>query len=81
MHYSIGARPTLELFFSTEEGATFCVDMQGELVPAPEEDLTLLRWASMEDEDMNADAKKAIQMAKAHARENGWTLSDEVYFN
>lgn len=81
MNYSIGARPTLELFFSTEEGETFCVGMDGELSPAKDEDLSLLRWASMDDEEMNSDARTAIKMAKEHARDNGWTLTDEVFFN
>jgi len=81
MHYSIGARPTLELFFATEEGPVFCVNEDGELVDASKEDLEYLRWAPMDGADMNDDARTAINMAKAHARDNGWTLSDEVYFN
>jgi hypothetical protein len=81
MNYSIGARPTLELFFTTDEGHTFCVDVNGELTPAPDEDLSMLRWALISGEDLNSDAKAAIQLARVHARDNGWTLSDEVFFN
>ena len=81
MTYSIGARPTLELFFTTEQGHTFCVDLDGELSPAPDEDLSMLRWAVMGETDLNADAKWAVELAQSHARDNGWTLNDEIYFN
>lgn len=81
MNYSIDARPTLELFFSTEEGEKFCVDMDGEISASPDEYLADLRWAQIDALNVNDDVKSAIQMAKQHAADNGWALSSDIFYN
>ena len=81
MSYSIDARPTLELFFTTDEGQTFCVDMDGEIVPAPNEQLDLLRCTPLGHPTKREETRQAIDSAQVYARDGGWTLGDYVFFN
>jgi hypothetical protein len=81
MNYSIDGRPTLELFFTTEEGQIFCVDEDGELRATPDEDLSILRWSPLQMKVCSADTQHATELAKSHAADNGWTLSDLFYFD
>jgi hypothetical protein len=81
MHYSIDGRPTQELFFTTDEGPTFCIGENGEITATPAEDLSILRFAPMDEADVNADVRAAVRMAKAYAAEQGWTLTDEFFFD
>jgi hypothetical protein len=80
-NFSIDARPTPDLFFTTDEGQQFYIDADGELAGAPEEDFANLRWASIDGPAGNEDVRLAIEMARSYAADNGWTLSDTVYFD
>lgn len=81
MNYSIDARPTPELYFTAESGEQFCINMDGEISAAPDEDLSDLRSAPTSATNVNEDVKSALQMARDHAADNGWVLSDYMYFN
>lgn len=80
--FSINGRPTLALFFTTEDGAILCVHPDGRIEEMPDEDLLDMRHAPLSALDGNADVLRARDLATAYAESKEYLIQvDDVYFD
>jgi hypothetical protein len=80
--FAINGRPTLALFFTTEDGAILCVHPDGRIEETPDEDLLGLRHSPLSALESNADVLRARDLASAYAESKQYLIqADDVYFD